>query len=250
MKSLGGIRLSSARVMEKGLQYDRRWMLVDEQGKFLTQRAWPQMALFKLRQEGDGFAVSFQEESLSLPRSVHGESFHAQIWDDSVEVVLAPEVYHQWFSDRLGLKCRLVNFPEKNQRPVDHRYRLANENVSLADGYPLLIIGQASLDDLNARLEKPVPMNRFRPNLVFSGGAPYEEDQWRKFSVGSNSFMGVKPCSRCVLTTVDQTTGEVGREPLLTLSKYRRFNEKINFGQNVIPINCHEIHEGDEISVD
>lgn len=250
MKSLGGIRVASARVMEKGLQHDRRWMLVDEQGRFLTQRAWPRMALFRMRQEGDRFVVSFRGEDLVLPMAALGETLRAQIWDDSVEVVQAPQVYHQWFSDRLGMNCRLVNFPEENHRPVDPQYRLASENVSLADGYPLLIIGQASLDDLNARLEMPVPMNRFRPNLVFSGGAPYEEDQWKNFRVGSNSFMGVKPCSRCVLTTVDQSTGEVGREPLLTLSKYRRFNEKINFGQNVIPINCDEIHEGDAIIID
>lgn len=247
VKSLGGIRVSSATVMEKGLRHDRRWMLIDASGRFLTQRNLPQMALFKVSPQGSSFIITHGSDSLQLPTGTGGTAIAAQIWNDAVDVVEPSADVSRWFSDRLGMSCRLVAFPETNPRLIDPAYRLAKESVSLADGYPVLIIGQASLDDLNGRLQQPVPMNRFRPNLVFLGGTPYEEDTWKNFRIGGNRFAGVKPCGRCVLTTVDQTTAQVGREPLLTLSKYRRDRDKINFGQNVIPIDYHEIHEGDEI---
>jgi uncharacterized protein len=252
IKSLGGIRLPTARVLEKGLQHDRRWMLIDEQGRFLSQRSYPKMALFKLRIEGSSFVISLGDETIELPQDLQGdgEDRDATIWKDTVLVREAPTRYHRWFSDQLGLPCRLVSFPESNPRPVDPAYRVAQEHVSLADGYPLLIIGQASLDDLNGRLQQPVPMNRFRPNLVFTGGMPYEEDTWRNFTVGKNAFVGVKPCARCVLTTVDQDNGSMGKEPLLTLSKYRRQNDRILFGQNVVPVDVTEVNEGDEIVVE
>lgn len=252
VKSLGGIRLSSSEVREKGLRFDRRWMLIDEEGKFLTQRAQPQMALFKLAKYDHAFEISFGKDSLELPLDIpsSGKERTAVIWRDNVSVCEAPDYLHRWFSDRIGFPCRLVAFPESNPRPVDAAYRLANENVSLADGYPILIIGQSSLDDLNTRLDLPVPMNRFRPNLVFTGGLPYEEDNWRNFRVGQNALLGVKTCGRCVLTTVDQATGVMGKEPLLTLSRYRKKDDRICFGQNVIPVDFNEIHEGDEIILD
>lgn len=247
VKSLGGIRVSSATVMEKGLRHDRRWMLVDASGRFLTQRNLPQMALFKVSPQGNNFIITHGSDSLQLPTEGGGTTITAQIWSDAVDVVEPSADVSRWFSERLDMACRLVAFPEANPRLIDPAYRLARESVSLADGYPVLIIGQASLDDLNGRLLQPVPMNRFRPNLVFLGGAPYEEDEWKNFRIGVNRFAGVKPCGRCVLTTVDQDNAQVGREPLLTLSKYRRDGDKINFGQNVIPRDYYEIHEGDEI---
>lgn len=243
--------MTSAQVMEKGLEHDRRWMLVDENGVFMTQRVFHRMALFKPLPENGGFTIHHVGDSLAMPkRPVEGTRRNVVIWDDTVEVLEAPQEVHAWFSKYLGLNCRLVAFPEENSRPIDPDYRLAEENVSLADGYPMLVIGQASLDDLNRRLEKPVPMNRFRPNLVFTGGNPFEEDGWKRFTVGTQAFIGVKPCARCVLTTVDQDTGMMGREPLLTLSRYRRQQDRILFGQNVIPIDRGHIREGDEIVVD
>lgn len=251
IKSLGGVRVTSAKVMEKGLEHDRRWMLVDEEGVFMTQRDFHRLALFKLRPQNGNFVIYHDGESLAMPEHpAAGTSRRVIIWDDTVEVLEAPAEVHDWFSKYLGLNCRLVAFPEENARPIDPEYRLAQENVSLADGYPLLVIGQASLDDLNGRLTTPVPMNRFRPNLVFTGGSPFEEDAWKGFSVGDHRFQGVKPCARCVTTTVDQETGVMGREPLLTLSRYRREKDRILFGQNVIPIDRGQIREGDEIVVD
>lgn len=249
VKSLGGISCSAAEVMQKGLRHDRRWMLVDDQGKFLTQRKNPTMALFKVSMENDQFVVQKDGDKISLPgRNPEGPGIRCQVWNDEVETVEASGDYHAWFSKHMGISCRLVFFPEENSRRVNPEYAVSE--VSLADGYPILVIGQSSLDDLNDRLHEPVTMKRFRPNLVFTGGLPYEEDKWKTFRIGSRRFAGVKPCDRCVLTTVDPETGVMGREPLLTLSRYRRQNESINFGQNVVPIEFGKITVGDEISME
>jgi len=249
IKSLGGIRLKSAKIFEKGLEYDRRWMLIDEDNEFMTQRIYSKMALFKVSMTNDHFSITHKADSLILPfhHSVIDHPMKAKIWDDVVDVFEVSQTYSDWFSDRLQMKCRLVSFPEKNSRLVDDRYQINHEHVSLADAYPFLIIGQQSLADLNSRLKEPVPMNRFRPNFVFSGGEPFDEDHWKKFSIGKNKFAVVKPCARCVLTTVNQDTGEKGIEPLLTLSQYRKKENKVLFGQNLIALNYVEVYEGDEI---
>lgn len=251
IKSLGGIRLASSRVMPKGLRYDRRWMLIDEAGVFITQRVHASMAFFKLSLDGEQFTISFKNDFIHLPAhaAVSSLPIRATIWDDIVNVYEVLGDYSQWFSQRLGINCRLVFFPEDNRRPVDENYKIEDDQVSLADGYPFLIIGQRSLDDLNERLKTPVPMNRFRPNFVFTGGEPFEEDNWRLFTIGNNRFVGVKPCGRCVLTTVNQETAERGMEPLATLTTFRKMNNKINFGQNLLAIDYHEIHEGDKIEL-
>ena len=250
IKSLGGIRMRSAKELEKGLQYDRRWMLIDETDRFMTQRVHHSMALFKQHVHSAHLSIHFKDQSLEIPfgHSHYEEPIASKVWDDEVIVYEVSDIFSAWFTLHLGIPCRLVVFPETNPRPVDARYKVNEEHVGLADAYPFLIIGQSSLDDLNSRLEEAVPMNRFRPNLVFTGGQPYEEESWRDFKIGTNQFVGVKPCSRCVLTTVDQDTAIKGKEPLRTLSKYRRFGEKVIFGQNLVAINHTEIHEGDKIT--
>ncbi|MBT1696533.1 MOSC domain-containing protein [Fulvivirgaceae bacterium PWU4] len=256
VKSLGGISVTSARVMEKGLLHDRRWMLTDEHGAFMTQRVYPKMALFRPAINGDTLTITklnpvndHASVSLSLSTPPLGEQFRSKVWDDEVTVTEVSDKVSDWFTTQLGMRCRLVSFPEKNPRPVNPKYSINNEHVGLADAYPFLIIGQSSLDDLNARLNEPLPMNRFRPNLVFTGGAPFEEDTWKKFTIGGNRFAGVKPCDRCVLTTVNQDTAEKGVEPLLTLSKYRKRDNKIYFGQNVVALDHTEISVGDKITL-
>jgi len=223
--------------------------LIDDAGLFITQRVHSNMAFFKLSLSGAQFTIQYKNDSINLPVSapVSTTPIQATIWDDAVEVHEVLGTYSRWFSQRLGINCRLVHFPETNQRLVDEKYRLDQDQVSLADGYPFLIIGESSLEDLNNRLKNPVPMNRFRPNFVFIGGDPYEEDKWRHFMIGKNRFAGVKPCGRCVLTTVNQETAERGTEPLATLASYRKTNNKINFGQNLLAIDCYEVHEGDKI---
>lgn len=251
IKSLGGIGLSSAKVWGKGLMYDRRWMLVDQDGKFLTQRVHPSMALFGLSLGDNCLHIRYRQETLtiSLTPSAQSDPVSVQIWDDTVDAVEVNPAYSQWFSRHLGIQCRLVYFPEDNRRPIDPAYRPGDENVSLADAYPFLIIGQRSLDDLNNRLSRTLSIRRFRPNFVFDGGEPYEEDTWTNFSIGATRFMGVKPCARCVLITVDPDTGEKGDEPLRTLATYRKQGNKIYFGQNVVALDLTEVRVGDTIHV-
>lgn len=250
IKSLGGIRLKSTKVHEKGLPYDRRWMLVDEQGQFMTQRKNPAMALFKVHMDQDGFQIHYKHDQLTLPfnKNYSEEAVPSQVWDDPVLTYEVDKQISQWFSERLNLACRLVFFPEANARPVDANFQRSGEHVSLADAYPFLIIGQRALDELNKKLDEPVPMNRFRPNFVFTGGEPHEEDRWTNFRIGDNRFIGVKPCSRCILPTINQDTAAMGKEPLATLSAYRKQNGKVMFGQNLLAVDHGEVREGDAIT--
>lgn len=250
IKSLGGIPVQSAMVKQKGLEHDRRWMLVDEENVFLTQRIHNHMALFRMSFGDNGFRVSFKGDDIDIPFTMEGDPVRAKIWNDEVTVREVSSVHSDWFSGNIGIRCRLMAFPEENARYIDPKYRLADESVSLADGYPLLLLGQATVDDLNRRLEIPVPMNRFRPSVVFTGGDAFDEDKWTRFSMGDGSFAGVKTCRRCVLITVDQETGIKGTEPLATLSTYRRWDNGVHFGQNVIPVKLGKISIGDEIIVE
>jgi len=250
VKSLGGIELQSAKIFPKGLQHDRRWMLIDNEHRCMTQRDYPLMALFKTSFHQHGILIDFDGTQKLIPFNSSSESFPAIVWNDTVQVHEVSGELSEWFSEMLQISCRLVAFPESNPRPVDTDHSLKDANVSLADAYPLLIIGQRSLDDLNSRMQTPLPMNRFRPNIVFEGGEPFDEDSWQQFSIGGNRFAAVKLCSRCVLTTVDQERGiKTGPEPLATLATFRKKDNHIYFGQNLIPIDFGLIKLGDEIKV-
>jgi len=251
VKSLAGVSQVKARVLPKGLENDRRWMLVDENGVFMTQRVHTKMALFGVDETPGGFVITHQGESITLPfdQRKSAEPFGVQIWDDRVIAHEVSEEYSAWFSGKLDLRCKLVAFPEENPRQVEIPFASPGDNVSLADAFPLMMIGEASLHDLNLRLAEPMTMTRFRPNLIFSGGAPFEEDTWKDFSIGEQLFRGVKRCARCVLTTINPETGEKGAEPLKTLATYRRQNNKIYFGQNVLARKAREIRVGDTIEV-
>jgi len=195
--------------------------------------------------------VSFKGDMIEVPLIpfASGVMESVTIWDDTVQATELGQKFSEWFSRRLNFPCRLMYFPEENKRLVDRNFVSGNEQVSFADGYPYLIIGQRSLDDLNSKLEKEVPMNRFRPNFVFEGGKAFDEDAWNDFSIGANRFQGVKLCDRCVLTTINQDTGMAGIEPLATLSKFRKIGGKVNFGQNLIALDFYQVNEGDSISV-
>lgn len=256
VKSLGGIRLTSAKVMGKGLPYDRRWMLVDENNVFMTQRIYPKMALFKPAIDNKRLTITKKNAingqssvSLDIDAQPLGATFACKIWDDVVNVWEVNPSISEWFSMQLGVACKLVSFPEENPRPVDPRHSVNNEHVSLADAYPFLIIGQSTLDNLNGKLKEALPMDRFRPNFVFTGGEPHEEDTWKEFSIGKNRFVGVKLCARCPLPTVNQETAEKGIEPLLTLSTYRKRDNKVLFGQNLVALDHNEVSVGDKITI-
>lgn len=248
VKSLGGVALEKAHVLPKGLQYDRRWMLVDENNQFLTQRVHPEMALFKTEMHDEGFMVRHQNgEEILIPLHSSGDLMNATIWNDEVLVQEVSLLHSEWFSQRFGRHCKLVQFPDSHVRKVDPEYAMADDETSLSDAYPVLVISQASLDDLNNRLQEPVPMNRFRPNIVVEGAEPFDEDAWKIFNIGDARFAGVKPCARCVMTTVDQATGSKGEEPLRTLSTYRKMGNKVLFGQNLLVMKPGQIAVGDAI---
>lgn len=251
VKSLGGISLSKAKVTDRGFEYDRRWMLVDDQHRFLTQREHPQMALLKVAFEEEGLSVTHPDKgAVHIPfKGNEQHSSEVVIWNDACTGMFVDPALDQWFSNALGISCRLVHMPESTRRQVDLTYAPEGFITSFADAYPFLLIGQASLDDLNSRLPAAVPMNRFRPNIVFTGGRPFEEDRMNHLRIAGVSFYGVKLCARCVMTTVDQQTGTKGKEPLKTLSAYRFKDKKTLFGQNLIHEGAGVIAVGDAIEV-
>ena len=253
VKSLGGISLSEAEVTDRGLKFDRRWMIVDNDEKFITQRTNPQLALLKTKISHNKLILSHKTKDISplvVPiNSKITETTIVNIWDDLVTALLVGKYADEWLSGVLGSKCKMVFMPEETERFVNNTYASQNEIVSFADAFPFLIIGQPSLDDLNSRLKEKLPMNRFRPNLVFSEGKPFEEDNWKKFKIGDVTFEAVKPCSRCVTTTIDQENASKNDEPLKTLSSYRTVNNKVMFGMNLVHEGTGIIHVGDEIEV-
>lgn len=258
VKSLGGIQLQKAQVTDRGLEYDRRWLLVDENGQFLSQRDYPELALFQPKTENDFLTIThrIKLETIAIPlRPTFLKSetkIKVTVWDDVMDAFEVSLEATNWFSRMLGFGVRLVYMPDESQRKVDAKYAVTgNEINSFSDGYPFLIIGQASLNDLNLRLETPVPMNRFRPNFVFSGGLAYAEETWREIKIGTLTFFGVKPCGRCVMTTIDQDLGtKSSKDPLLTLSKYKKVGNKVIFGQNLVGVELGWVAVGDFVAPD
>jgi uncharacterized protein YcbX len=253
IKSLGGISLKEARIEDKGLQYDRRWMLIDEEGNFITQRKHFELSLLQVSIGDGNLTVSHKtdvSQTISFFLDEHtGENITVQIWDDTSSGWEVSSLVSEWFSAFMKMKVRLVVMPSEEKRAVDQRYALNAEIVSFADAYPCQIISQASLDGLNEKLEESILMDRFRPNFVFTGGTPHIEDTFSTFHLGDILFSAVKPCARCVLTTVNQQTGIRGQEPLRTLAHYRNFGKKILFGQNMVHDGSGIIHVGEELKV-
>src|SRR5688500_1721169 len=251
IKSLGGIPVSNAVVTDRGLQYDRRWMLVDGSNQFMTQREFAEMALLQTEILEDGLKVYHKnkETSITIPFEPEGEAISVQVWSDTCKGIVVDKKLNEWFSDVLGKHCQLVYMPGTTKRRVDGRYAFNKEITNFSDGYPFMTIGQSSLDDLNSRLKEKLPINRFRPNIVFTGGVAYEEDGWKRISINGINFYGVKLCSRCVITTINQDTIQKGKEPLKTLATYRQKNNKIYFGQNLLHHGQGFLHIGDEIKL-
>ncbi|TXK46441.1 MOSC domain-containing protein [Pontibacter qinzhouensis] len=254
IKSLGGVSLQQAQVEERGFRHDRRWMLIDADNNFLTQRQHAQMALLQVRLLQNGLEVNHKNgllQPLLVPfGQTEGPELQVRIWDDTCTALEVSAAVSAWFTGALQMPARLVYMPAASERKVDPNYAQQNEIVGFADGYPFLLIGQASLDDLNSRLPEPVPMNRFRPNLVFTGSAPFAEDSFLRFRIGETHFRVAKPCARCVVTTIDQASATKSPEPLKTLATYRVQNKKVMFGQNLVHEGRGEIRVGDELVVE
>lgn len=223
---------------QRGLAHDRRWMVVDDSGKFITQRTSPAMALVKTE-------IADQTLSLNAPGMTElclplfpkeGVQQVVEVWGDRCEAWAADQQSASWISEYLGKSCNFVFMPDYSNRTVDPDYVFGENQVAFSDGFPLLLIPESSLSDLNSRLPETISMKRFRPNVVVNNTEPYEEDCWKAIRIGDCELEVVKPCSRCVLTTVDPETGEFsGKEPLKTLATYRKQNGEVMFGQNLIP---------------
>lgn len=249
VKSLGGIKVNKAVVTDRGFKYDRRWMLIDHNNRFISQREHALMALFTPHFNGDRLTISAPDStSIDIPLHTDNPEFvTVSIWDDVCQAQLISKAADDWFSRHLNVDARLVFMPDKTQRFTDTEYTEPGHITSFSDAYPFMMIGQASLDDLNLRLEKPLPVNRFRPNIVFTGGIPYQEDTMDDFTINNISFKGVKLCARCNMITIDQSTALSAKEPTKTLAGYRARNNKIYFGQNLVHNMTGIISEGDEI---
>ncbi|MDO9213506.1 MAG: MOSC domain-containing protein [Methylococcales bacterium] len=236
VKSLAGIHLPHWQVTSTGLQYDRQWMLVDNQGQFLSQRRLPKMALIKTALTAEQLILSApQQENLVLSLALTGgDVIVSTIWHDQCAARSVSLDADKWFSDFLETDCRLVYLPDDVIRPVDAKYAEATDQVGFADGFPFLIIAENSLVALNQAMQLDLSMNRFRPNLVIAGCESYAEDSWREIRIGDIEFKLPKPCSRCAVPTIDPDTAQTGKEPLTTLNRLRKWQNKVYFGQNAI----------------
>ncbi len=250
IKSLGGIALNQSKIEERGLQYDRRWMLCNEQNQFISQRDFKELALFKLRFSDIGFEVKYKNEAtFEIPFFINGNAEIVKVWDDECEAIEYQKA-SDWFSKMLNINCKLFYMPNESERKIDKNFSTKNEITSFSDGFPILIIGQESLNDLNNKLAEKMEINRFRPNIVFTGGSAFDEDHFTDFSVNNIPFKAVKLCARCQVITINQTTGISSAEPLKTLATYRSANNKVLFGKNVIVLQANGfIHVNDELKL-
>lgn len=235
-----------------GPQGDRRWLVADPAGNQITQREIARLcqvvalpATGGLRLEAPGVAALL----VPIPPTT-AERRAVRVWGHQIGALFAGTAAEVWFTQLFGTPCQLVYCPDDSDRRTDPDYDPIGGAVSFADGYPILIIGEASLAELNGRLAAPVSMTRFRPNIVVAGSAPFAEDGWTKFSIGPVEFAAVKPCARCVVPTTDQLTAERGPEPLRTLAAYRKVGSAVMFGMNVVHRSSGRIRIGDQIEVE
>ncbi|MCA6092624.1 MOSC domain-containing protein [Streptomyces sp. SCA3-4] len=262
VKSMAGCAPGEAAVEPWGLAGDRRWMLATPDGRFITQRQEPRLALASAEPlPGGGVRLTAPGLApLDVPVPPHGDeagTTPVEIFEDKVEAVRAGAAADAWLTAYLGNETRLLHMDDPaRRRPVDPRYAAPGDTVSFADGYPLLLTTTASLRELNSLIaagdhpgEGPLPMNRFRPNVVVDGTEPWAEDGWRRVRIGEVAFRVVKPCGRCVVTTTDQRTAERGKEPLRTLARHHRIGKKLVFGQNLIPEHTGVVRVGDAFEV-
>lgn len=253
IKATTAISLQQAEVRPRGLAGDRRWVVVDDNGNFLQQRTHLKLAVVKTALQPDGGLIvsATAMDPLHIAPPAGQDRSEVTVWSDTVNAADAGPEAADWFSRFLELPCRLMFMDQDSHRPIAPEYGREGDVVSFADALPLLLATDASLADLNQRLDKPLPMSRFRPNLVIDGDAPWAEDKWKRVRVGEIEFEITHPCVRCVVTTIDQETGQKspGGEPLKTLATFRRGEKGVLFGQNLVPRNGGIIRVGDNVIV-
>lgn len=276
VKSCGGISLETGVVGRRGFELDRDWLIVDSSGKFITQREIPKMALIDVGIDGLDFNAGYVSgtpygdtgtefflrfsapsmESLTVSvkasgnREEPGSTRQVKVWDDFCLAIDQGDDAAQWLSRYLGADVRLVRMDKDHVRPVEPRSKIDDPGeVGFADGFPFLLISTESLNELNRRLEQPVLMNRFRPNIVIEGCDSFAEDSWKRIKIGEVEFAVDSPCSRCVITTIDQASAKKSVEPLRTLAKFRQVDGKVMFGQNAVHLGSGVIRCGDQVSI-
>lgn len=252
IKSCAGTRLETTELTQRGMAHDRTLMLVRPNGDFVTQREHPTLCLVKPAVLSCGAiqVTARSRRSVELTPTFSGPKKRVSIWSDRVDAVVQSAEANGWFSDYLGFEVELVAMHSDTRRRVDPDYARSGEDVvSFADGFSMLLISRGSLDYLNQKLDDPVPMDRFRPNIVVSGCEPHAEDFWRDLTIGDVSLSGVKPCARCSMIGVEQTTGERGVQPASTLAKYRKFLGGVMFGMNLVHQANGTLSVGDEVVV-
>ncbi len=235
LKSGRGHTAESVELDRFGPRGDRRWMLVDASGRFVSQREEPRMARLDASIQPGGLRLGMDGAALDVELPPENRARSVVVWEDQVMALDAGDAAAAWLQQQLGRVLRLVYMPEDSQRRVDPAYASRGETVSFADGFPLLLLSASSLDELNPRLSQPVELDRFRPNLVIEGCEPHAEDGWRQLRIGEVEFEVAKPCSRCAVPSLDQRTGEKHPELLRVLAGYRRGEDrKVYFGQNLL----------------
>lgn len=253
LKSCAQVDVETLQVTARGPAGDRRWLAVDSEGRFITARQMPAMVGIRALETPAGLridAARLPTLDVAVP-APDGPRLAVSIWRDSVDALRCDSAADAWLSTYLGVDARLVHMDAAAHRAVDPAYARVGDEVSFADAYPLLVISQASLDDLNSRIESPVPMLRFRPNLVIANSTAFAEDNWRRVRIGALEFDAVKRCTRCVFTTIDPETLQPAPdgEPLRTLTRYRRSAQGVTFGMNLIPRGVGVLHHGDSLEV-
>jgi uncharacterized protein len=250
VKSLRGLALEEGRVGDRGFEGDRRFMVVDAENQFLSQRRLPRMQLLSAWYEGERLRIAGEGVALDLPRHPReGAARRVQVWRDEVDAIsLGPEAASA-LSGFLGQPCELVYMPDEVNRPVDVEYAPPGFRVGFADAFPYLLTTTASLAEL-ARRGAPVEMVRFRPNLVVDGAEPFAEDGWKRIRIGAVRFAVLKSCARCSIPNVDPATAEVGVEPTRTLKLFRKLDGKVRFGQNLIAEDAGVVRVGDAVSIE
>lgn len=249
VKSMRGTRCASIDVDACGPVYDRHWMLVDAHGHFMSQRQQPSMALIQARLHNATLSFHTQNDSYTVKPVEKPRRQQVTIWQDQCQAAWIDPIADQWLSEQLGQTCHLVEMPQDTIRQVDQDYAQPGDQVGFADGFPFLLISQASLDHLNAKLASPIGMQRFRPNLVVTGCLPHAEDDWQAMRIGEMTFRVAKPCSRCIIPSIDPETAQRAQEPLQTLLSYRRRDNKIYFGQNLLHDNLGRLSEGMAVEI-
>ena len=251
VKSCSGVMVDDAVVGTTGFELDRRWVVAGEDGVFLSQRRHPRLALVKVRVGG----MSLWLEAPDLPvievplEREPGPTVKVTVWGDDCAALDEGKDAAEFFSLHLGSSARLLRLADDDVRPLSSSSAQPGDRISFADGFPFLLLSEASLEGLNRRLSLPVPMDRFRPNIVVSGCPAHAEDRWRKVRIGDVDFRVVKPCARCVITTTNQETGDRSAEPLRTLATYRREGHRVLFGMNVVHEGGGSIALGDRVGV-